>query len=380
MGGQRFIVASIALAGLACRERGAAIPDAATDGRRSEGSSALTLVIAVTGCAAYEAAGNCGPNGGTAPCCRGAPPLALSFAPVGSPELTRFKWSFGDDTPTTTERAPSHVYAYPGKYQVTLIGDGNDIGMPEPDPLYVVVESLPAGAPCDIKDQCGDGLTCLCAPGSGCSPAFTRGFCSMACDTADVRCGRRLRGARPRRTRRRRRAGGPVSCRVPDQRAVRSGLRLSDPARPFDDGRHPLDARLPAAGGRCAIWAAPAATPTTCSRTTPARPACARTSARSASAARAATTATPARMRRRARGSPTDASSAWRRARWTSIATGIRSSPARRADMTRQGRPLPCAHRSAAPVTPPAHRRAAADPTASASASSGERLFVVVDV
>jgi len=184
VGSQRLIVASIALAGLACRERGAAIPDAATDGIQSEGSSALTLVIAVTGCADYEPVGNCGPNGSTAPCCRGAPPLTLSFAPVGSPELTRFKWSFGDETPTTADRAPSHVYAYPGTYQVTLIGDGNDIGMPDPDPLYVVVESLPAGAPCDVRDQCGDGLACLCAPGSGCSPAFTRGFCSMACDTA----------------------------------------------------------------------------------------------------------------------------------------------------------------------------------------------------
>ena len=69
MGGQRFIVVSIALAGLACRERDAATPDAAIDGGGSEGSSALTLVIAVTGCAPYEAAGLCGPNGGTAPCC-----------------------------------------------------------------------------------------------------------------------------------------------------------------------------------------------------------------------------------------------------------------------------------------------------------------------
>ena len=270
MGGQRLIVASIALAGLACRERGAAIPDAATDGIKSEGSSALTLVIAVTGCAHYEAAGDCGPDGGTAPCCKGAPPLTLSFAPVGSPELTRFKWSFGDDTATTTERAPSHVYAYPGKYQVTLTGDGNDIGMPDPDPLYVVVESLPAGAPCDVKDQCGDGLTCLCAPGSGCSPAFTRGFCSMACDTAV--CGANAVCAAPALGARRRRAGGPVSCRVPDQRAVRSGLRLSDPARRFDDGRHPLDARLPAAGGRARSGRLLPRRQRACSRTTPARP------------------------------------------------------------------------------------------------------------
>jgi len=188
VGSQRLIVASLALAGLACGDRGAAIPDAASDGSKSEGSNALTLVIAVTGCARYADAGDCGPDGGTAPCCWGAPPLTLSFAPVGSPELTRFKWAFGDETAPTTDRAPSHVYAYPGKYQVTLTGDGNNVGMPDPDPLYVVVESLPAGVPCDVKGQCGEGLTCLCTPGSGCSPAFTRGFCSMTCDPAAV-CG-----------------------------------------------------------------------------------------------------------------------------------------------------------------------------------------------
>ena len=236
---------SIALAGLACRERDAATPDAAIDGGGSEGSSALTLVIAVTGCAPYEAAGDCGPDGGPAPCCRGAPPLALSFAPVGSPELTRFKWSFGDDTPTTTERAPSHVYAYPGKYQVTLIGDGNDIGMPNPDPLYVVVESLPAGAPCDIKDQCGAGLTCLCAPGGGCSPAFTRGFCSMACDTGPVRCGAVC--AAPTLG-----AGAPggglclAACQTSAQCAP--GYVCQTLPAGSTTARHPLDARLPAAG------------------------------------------------------------------------------------------------------------------------------------
>ena len=254
MGGQRFIVVSIALAGLACRERGAATPDAAIDGGRSEGSSALTLVIAVTGCAPYEAAGLCGPNGGTAPCCRGAPPLALSFAPVGSPELTRFKWSFGDDTPTTTERAPSHVYAYPGKYQVTLIGDGNDIGMPNPDPLYVVVESLPAGAPCDIKDQCGDGLTCLCAPGGGCSPAFTRGFCSMACDPTLCAAGAVCAAPIPRRPARR----GPLclaACQTSAQCApgyVCQTLpaRSTTAATPWTRGCLPLGA-MRDLGGSC---------------------------------------------------------------------------------------------------------------------------------
>jgi hypothetical protein len=181
-------VALAAMAAMGCPDHGTSARDGGSDGIGSEASSSLTLDIGVSGCGQYAADGNCDPDAGVGPCCTGAPPLALSFAPVGSPELTQFLWKFGDGSPDTTERAPSHVYPRPGVYHVTLLGGGASTGMVNPpQPLTVVVESLATGALCDGDSQCGDGLTCLCAPGAGCPPAFVRGVCSAACDT--VACG-----------------------------------------------------------------------------------------------------------------------------------------------------------------------------------------------
>jgi len=179
----RIAVAFLLIAGVACRDNGKPGTDGSIDGIRPDMPSTLTLEISVTGCARDPAAG-CDADGGAAPCCTGRPPLALSFAPLGSPELTRFRWTFGDGTPTSTERAPTHSYAYPGSYRVTLVGGGDGIGSTEPRVLNVVVERLPAGSPCDLDSQCGDDLTCLCAPGKGCAAAFIHGLCSAACDTA----------------------------------------------------------------------------------------------------------------------------------------------------------------------------------------------------
>jgi PKD repeat protein len=174
-------VALIALAGLACSDKSMAPPDTGSDGGKLDGLSPLTLEIAVTGCASYDPG---------AAHCIGSPPLTLSFAPVGSPELNRFVWSFGDGTPTTTERAPSHTFAHPGEYGVTLVGGGSDVGMVTPrHALTVKVVELAAGAPCDIDVQCGAGLSCVCAPGSGCSSAFVRGICSAPCDTTECGAG-----------------------------------------------------------------------------------------------------------------------------------------------------------------------------------------------
>jgi hypothetical protein len=169
-------LALIAFAGLACRDQHMAPNrDAGSDGIRSDVSMPLTLDIAVTGCASFDTA---------TVACSGSPPLALAFAPVGSPELSRFLWTFGDGTPPTTERAPSHTYSHPDRYQVTLVGGTTDIGMVmAPQPLTVIVAALPTGAPCDVDAQCDStaGLTCMCAPGSGCAPTFFRGVCSMSC-------------------------------------------------------------------------------------------------------------------------------------------------------------------------------------------------------
>jgi hypothetical protein len=178
-----WLAAWTGLVGLGCRDRPAARPDGGSDSGQGETANPLTLVIAVSGCASYYAMGGCGDP--DAPCCRGTAPLALSFAPVGSPELTQFRWSFGDGTAPATERVPSHVYAHPGEYQVTLVGGSSEVGMVSPPhALRVSVARLGAGVPCDVDVQCGDGLQCLCGPGSGCSSAFARGLCSKACESA----------------------------------------------------------------------------------------------------------------------------------------------------------------------------------------------------
>ena len=132
------------VAGLACSGPATAPHDASIDDMRPDVASPLALSISVTGCAAYDP---------LVPLCTGPPPLALSFAPVGSQELIQFMWTFGDGTPTTTERAPSHSYAHLGEYEVTVKGGTADMGTVKPPaPLIVRVEALATGAPCDVDD------------------------------------------------------------------------------------------------------------------------------------------------------------------------------------------------------------------------------------
>jgi len=183
-------VAAFALVGLACHDHGAAPRDGSSDGLVLDTPNALTLDIGVLGCGQYEAAGTCDADAAVGPCCTGAPPMTLSFAPIGSPDLTQFLWDFGDGTPTTTERAPSHVYPHPGTFRVSLIGQGPSTGAVQPpDPLTVVVDAIATGGFCDVDAQCADGLSCVCTPASGCPPAFVRGFCSAACDAAACAAG-----------------------------------------------------------------------------------------------------------------------------------------------------------------------------------------------
>jgi len=167
-----MVVALLAIAGLGCRDHAEAPADAGTDGVRPEAPGTLILEIAVNGCASYDQA---------TVTCSGPPPLVLSFAPVGSQEVTEFVWDFGDGTPTSRDRAPTHTYGHPGNYTVTLNGHGDVGGVKPPVPVTVRVDALSAGAPCDVKVQCADGLDCVCAPGTGCGLAFARGICSTSC-------------------------------------------------------------------------------------------------------------------------------------------------------------------------------------------------------
>jgi len=135
----------------------------------------LTLDVSVTGCPTFDV---------NQVVCRGSAPLTLSFAPVGSPALTTFLWTFGDGTPSSSERAPSHTYALPGNYDVGVTGQGDTVGsVSQIRHGLISVAALATGAACDVDSQCSDGLRCLCKSGSGCGPAFSRGICSTACAT-----------------------------------------------------------------------------------------------------------------------------------------------------------------------------------------------------
>ena len=242
MGRKPFaFVACVALTGLACGGPATAPHDASIDGVKPDVSSPLALTISVTGCTSYDP---------VVPLCSGPPPLALAFAPVGSPELIEFTWTFGDGTPSTTERAPSHSYAHLGEYDVTVKGGTADKGsVNPPSPLRVKVEALATGAPCDVDEQCGSGLTCTCA--RGCAPAFTHGVCSAACETAGCQQGAVCAaitlapvadGGAP----------APLCLASCEDNPVRRGVHLSDfaarVAGRLGGADRPLDTRLPAAG------------------------------------------------------------------------------------------------------------------------------------
>ena len=146
----------------------------AGDAPSSDVVGTLAVDFAVTGCATFDVA---------AESCAGAPPLPLSFAPVSSPSLTRFLWTFGDGSPTSSERAPTHTYVLPGTYDVSLVGAGAGGSVSRTRAQLVVVAALATGVPCDVDAQCAQGMACLCG-GGACAPTFARGLCTSVCPTA----------------------------------------------------------------------------------------------------------------------------------------------------------------------------------------------------
>jgi len=163
----------------ACHTRVAAPGDGgldafAGDAPTSDVAGTLALDFAVTGCASFDV---------VAERCAGTPPLTLAFSPVSSASLTRFLWTFGDGSPTSSERAPTHTYVLPGTYDVSVVGAGASGSVSRTRAQLVVVAALATGAPCDVDAQCAHGMACLCG-GGACAPTFARGLCTSACPTA----------------------------------------------------------------------------------------------------------------------------------------------------------------------------------------------------
>ncbi|MES1204927.1 MAG: hypothetical protein ABUS79_03230 [Pseudomonadota bacterium] len=191
------IMFAVAGAGAACGAS-RSTPDAAVDRLPvdalpvSDGASKpLALDFSATGCSTFDL---------VAARCEGTAPLTLTFTPIASEALTQFLWTFGDNTPFSPVRSPTHTYAVTGLFDLMLIAGGTETvgSVQQSHRGYVHVKSAPAGAPCDVDQQCEGGLSCWCGAATPCLPVLTRGFCGRRCDPE---------------------AGGPASC--PDRTTCR---------------------------------------------------------------------------------------------------------------------------------------------------------------
>ena len=185
--------AAVAMATLAagCHQRVYVPPTsdaAAADGGGDDGGLIpLTLDIAVTGCPSLDVeVTTMMTSVMTTVICSGVAPLTVTFSPVGSPVLTTFLWKFGDGSPNSSDRAPTHTYTLPGSYDVTVLasnGTAGNIQLTQTRRSLIFAQAVATGGACDLDGQCSGGLSCLCQPGTGCGAAFLRGFCSTSCRT-----------------------------------------------------------------------------------------------------------------------------------------------------------------------------------------------------
>jgi len=76
---------------------------------------------------------------------QGASPLTVAYTDTSTGGASSWSWNFGDGS-TSTQRHPTHVYAAPGDYTVTLTVGSGGASDAETKPAYVTVGS---GASCD---------------------------------------------------------------------------------------------------------------------------------------------------------------------------------------------------------------------------------------
>jgi hypothetical protein len=151
-------------------------PDAAVPGDAV--STPLAVDFTVSACPRFEAGQ-----------CAGPAPLTLELVPLTTASVTKYLWDFGDGTPKSSARTPMHTYAFPGIYDITLVGGGVAGSAPRSRLGFVVVTANDSGEPCDVDQQCDARLRCICGSAAKCTPAFTRGLCAAGCNADDCRAG-----------------------------------------------------------------------------------------------------------------------------------------------------------------------------------------------
>lgn len=116
------------------------------------------------------------------PTCTGSAPLAITFQAISPSPIDEYRWRFGDQGPMqepVRDRAPTHVFAAPGSYDVSLTASGPGGSSAASKAGFIVVIPADLGAPCTGDDQCDAG-ECVCAD-ADCPPSLTQGMCSARC-------------------------------------------------------------------------------------------------------------------------------------------------------------------------------------------------------
>jgi PKD repeat protein len=121
------------------------------------------------------------PSFAAGPRCTGKAPLTLEFTPISTGNITKYLWDFGDGTARSSESTPVHTYAFPGTYDVVLVGGGASGTASRQHPAFVAVLENGAGESCDVDQQCEKGLRCVCGSADKCVAAFVRGVCGSFC-------------------------------------------------------------------------------------------------------------------------------------------------------------------------------------------------------
>jgi PKD repeat protein len=165
---------------VACGKAASPLLDAAlADGPRRDGvptptdaSARLTIDFTVENCPTFDS---------HALTCTGTVPLTIRLVPLTTTVVGRYLWNFGDGT-YSTDTTPSHTYAIPDVYTVTVVAtDADNDSTTTTRAGFVVAKANGRGAPCDTPSQCDNGLFCLCATSAPCSSGPRLGMCTASC-------------------------------------------------------------------------------------------------------------------------------------------------------------------------------------------------------
>jgi PKD repeat protein len=129
---------------------------------------------------------DCPPFDTTVPSCTGKAPFTVEFVPISTTTISKYLWNFGDGTSDDTSAAPSHTFATPGAFDVTLVGVGSNGGLATRTRAgFIIVLADSMGEPCQANQQCAPGLSCLCSVASPCTTGPVGGMCTSLCPQDD---------------------------------------------------------------------------------------------------------------------------------------------------------------------------------------------------